>query len=163
MIDIYVIELDDQIVYVGQSRNTERREKQHRQAAKSSGEPLYQWMRENPGWAFRVIDTVEPGDARSAERRWINHYIGQGAELKNVTHVVDPLKPYTEGPSASNADRQRKHRQAKQKVLAEKRQSAKTNGVQMIEGAVLAVKDGKFSAYVWQGTELVELGYGTIL
>lgn len=163
MIDIYVIEYADQIVYVGQSRNIDRREKQHRHASKMSTEPVYEWMREHPEWTIRVIDTVEPREARSAERRWINHYLGEGAELKNVIGAVDLSKPVEPGKVMSGADRQRKLRQERQRQLAEKRASAKAKGVQMVESAVLAIKDGNFSAYVWRGTELVEIGNGKLL
>lgn len=139
MIDIYVIEYNDQIVYVGQSRAVKTREKQHRQSAKTSTQPLYAWMRENPEWHMRVIDSVEPNEARSAERRWINHYLEQGAELRNVIHGV-----VQSSPGEASTLRARKSR-----ALKHKRQKALEKGATLIEGALVAIKGKEFSVYVW--------------
>lgn len=54
-------------------------------------------------------------------------------------------------------------RARKSKILASKRSRARENGVTLTEGALIASKDGSFSAYIWNGEEFVEIGYGRLL
>lgn len=53
-------------------------------------------------------------------------------------------------------------RARKSKALKIKKNSARDKGVTLIEGAFLAVKDGSFSVFVWNGTEWVPRLTGTV-
>lgn len=141
MIDIYVIEDGETVVYVGQSVNVEERKNQHRRTAKRSNQHLYVWMREHPNWTMRTIETVEtPNQARTAERAWVRKYLDEGLELMNV--VYGAKKP-TDG-TPEDRMKARKHR-----ALKAKRDSATAKGVSLTEGALIAVRGKEFSVYEW--------------
>lgn len=132
--DIYAIHAKgdpNDVWYVGQSKNLWQRMDAHEQNTRSQAhKPLYAHLSSHE-WEYRVLEMVDTRDeARTAERRWIRHFIETGHDLFNIQDRPRVVSPRDE-------------------KLGALRKKAKLKGVTLLEGALLAMVGREVTAYVW--------------
>lgn len=140
--NIYIIHAKgnpEDVWYVGQTGGMDTRKKQHILSTKNSThKPMYAHMAEHP-WEMTSVELVwSKNEARTAERRWIAHYLAKGAKLFNKQDL----------PKKSTRDEQ----------LVTKRRIAAEHGINLYENVILIeYPDGLCKIQQWNGTDWVEV------